>query len=213
MQTTAIDKIYDDLIDAERELRRATDSLREIERLTARLTELVHETAGDAVTGLRERVNRLRRELGAAIVAEAGADPARLSVTVDPIELAGALDRWSIDRDPWTIRRDAEPVPFDVSGAVRLKDVLRPMPEETPAERIVRLAAKAVIEGCYIVTIDDVAATVTSAVGPHLVYRVSHEEPIWCACPGFEYTGMCKHLALTLVSRSAFPTPAVAVAA
>ena len=90
---------------------------------------------------------------------------------------------------------------FDVPGSVRLKDVSRPAQGETPAGRIHRLAAKAVVEGCVATRQDgaDDRYTVTSGNSSGVVYAVDAAAGS-CTCKA---TRPCKHfsiVALTLIA-------------
>src|SRR5262245_12375873 len=66
---------------------------------------------------------------------------------------------------------------FDVPGSVRLKDVNRKPADETPSQRLHRLAQKAVIEGCQVMRVHnaDKLFAVTSARDGAVVYIVDAE--------------------------------------
>ncbi len=88
---------------------------------------------------------------------------------------------------------------FDVPGSARLRDVSRPAPGETPAQRLHRLAAKAQIEGVRVFAVagHDRLFAVSSARIDSTAYLV---EPRFgrCGCDGWKRHKVCTHLAAVL---------------
>ena len=74
---------------------------------------------------------------------------------------------------------------------------------ETDAERIVRLAAKAVAEGCELRRIDRTRFAVTSGTKTNEVYLVDVKAQT-CSCPA---TKPCKHLCLAILETFDAPEP------
>lgn len=102
---------------------------------------------------------------------------------------------------------------FDVPGTVTLAQLARRPADETPAERTIRLASKAVVAGCRLVAVDTDRAW-TSRIGctsgsvSGLVYVVDLDpEHRSCTCQGFERHGYCCHLSLAEVEVLGGPTP------
>lgn len=85
---------------------------------------------------------------------------------------------------------------FEVPGSVRLRDVSRPAPAETPAGRMHRLAAKARIEGCQVFAVagHDRMFAVTSGTVAGTAYAVDALIGS-CTCPAGKN---CKHVAAVL---------------
>jgi len=100
---------------------------------------------------------------------------------------------------------------FDVPGHITLQMVSRPLPGETPEQRVIRLAMKAVIEGVTLIGSVQRRCFATSSRDNCLTYTVNVPEAT-CTCEGFAHSGMCKHLALALVERVLNPDPAAPAA-
>jgi hypothetical protein len=95
---------------------------------------------------------------------------------------------------------DPEPDPpaparpaFDVPGDLTFAAVAHPAPGEDAAARLLRLARKAVIEGCDIRPLGKGRYAVTSATVAEMVYLVDLRDQT-CTCP---CAGICKHLSLS----------------
>lgn len=88
--------------------------------------------------------------------------------------------------------------PFDVPGTVVLRDVSRPALGETPADRLRRLAGKAVVEGCLATCHDaaEMVYAVTSGSRSGVTYAVDAAAGT-CTCKA---TRPCKHFALVALN-------------
>lgn len=96
---------------------------------------------------------------------------------------------------------------FIVPGTVTLRDVSRPAKDETPAQRLYRLACKAVIEGCRVIrTYGTGHFLVTSGNDPGTAYTVDRGIRT-CDCPGFATHQVCKHIAMVLAELGELPDP------
>jgi hypothetical protein len=88
---------------------------------------------------------------------------------------------------------------FDVPGNVRLIDVSRPAPGETPEQRIERLAQKGLISGIRMVREKRTGLLyATSASDAGTIYALNLTARS-CSCDGFQRHGICSHLCLALV--------------
>jgi hypothetical protein len=104
---------------------------------------------------------------------------------------------------------------FDVPGHITQNDVSTPAVGETFEQRVVRLAQKAVIEGCRIIHENAISAYVTSSRDAAKAYWVGVDRQnsrYSCECAGFQKGRPCKHASLVLVTRG-HVTTASAVAA
>jgi hypothetical protein len=100
---------------------------------------------------------------------------------------------------------------FDVPGHITLAMVSRPLAGETPEQRVIRLAMKAVIEGVTLIGSVRRRCLATSSRDGNVYYAVNVPDAT-CTCEGFAHSGMCKHLALALVERVLSPDPATPAA-
>jgi hypothetical protein len=161
---------------------------RALEEITAmpNATAAMRDAANEAVSGLIDALDDLRAEFLAAVDAEEAASTA-----------PGSFG-------------------FDVPGHITLNDVTTPAAHESYEARVIRLAMKAVIEGCQIVHENAISAYVTSSKDATKTYWVGvdvQNSRCACECDGFQKSAnqMCKHLALVLIGRGIVPaTTAVA---
>jgi hypothetical protein len=105
----------------------------------------------------------------------------------------GGSDRPAPVQEDWIVET-MEPTPIRAT----LRAVSRRAPDETPDDRLVRLAKKAVLSGVRIVGEHGTAHLfATSGTNANRVYRLDMNART-CNCEGFERTRLCKHLALAV---------------
>lgn len=160
------DAIFQTILEREASLRIARAALEETCAMP-NATQIMRDSANEAVSNLIDEITKLRVQFFAAVDAETA-------------------------------------VVFDVPGTVTLNDVAVPAQRETFDARVIRLAQKAVIQGCQIVHEDAVNAYVTSSQNPKKAYWVGIDRQMSrynCECAGFKSSRICKHLSLVMVSR------------
>lgn len=182
------DKLHGVILQRERDLRNAEVALDEMRRTPSATANMI-DSAYRAIEAIKNHIEQLRDDF---------------FKTLDAEESAYAVN-------------DELRVNFDVPGTVTLQDVSTPKWRETYEERVIRLAKKAVIEGCTIVHEDRISSYVTSSQDHTKTYWVGVDllrARCGCECDGFTKGAhkMCKHLALVLIHRGVVK-PATNIAA
>lgn len=95
---------------------------------------------------------------------------------------------------------------MNIPATLTHKDVTRPAANETPAQRMTRLAAKAIIEGCRLIAVDT-DRTWTSRIGVSSgsaanLYYIVDLDARTCTCRA---EGICKHTSFALASLGILP--------
>jgi hypothetical protein len=181
----------------------------------AMLSDVIFQTILDREANLRDAQQALDEVTGMANATGEMRDAAYEAVSALVDELKDLHGRFidAVDAEEASAAV-ADLVRFDVPGTVTLNDVSIPAVNESYEGRVIRLAMKAVIQGCTIVHENAISAYVTSSQDATKAYWVGvdvQNSRCACECDGFQKSAnqMCKHLALVLIGRGIVPaTPA-----